>query len=172
MSAVKCLCPPCSCTKNTVRRHVTQFPLSVDCQPLRPTEPITRMALIVLLVEFLRWYLDVVWSGTWLSGAWSTTEACCFGDDDGVGEVVNMDGSGDLCCRGENSCREITATTRSADCSRAACELADITARDTQCDVSAQARPAILPRSTSQGRHLQAAWNARVRALATLGESQ
>ena len=49
--------------------------------------------------------------------------------------MVNMDGSGDLCCRGENSCREITATTRSADCSsgrrRAACRLADITARDT-----------------------------------------
>ena len=48
--------------------------------------------------------------------------------------MVNMDGSGDLCCRGENSCREITATTRSADCasgSSAACRLADITARDT-----------------------------------------
>ncbi len=136
MSAVKCLCPPCSCTKNTVRRHVTQFPLSVDCQPLRPTVPITRMALIVLLVEFLRWYLDVVWSGTWLSsGAWSTTEACCFGIEDGKDEVVNMDGSGDLCCRGEDSCRSITATMRSADCSsgrrRAAWPLADITARDT-----------------------------------------
>ena len=52
--------------------------------------------------------------------------------------MVNMDGSGDLCCRGESSCTLITATTRSANCQhgrmREACIWADITANDTvQC---------------------------------------